>query len=64
MYFHLRKAPFMDIYCGAITILEPAKCEWIIENGLLVPTKNFVILSDLTAKCFCKKGCQGIVDVR
>ena len=56
MYFHQHKAPFMDIYCGAITILEPAKYEWIIENGLLVPTKKFAIPSDLTTKCPCKNG--------
>ena len=38
-------------------ILEPAKYEWIIENGLLVATKNFVIPSDLMIKCRCKKEC-------
>ena len=37
-------------------ILEPAKFEWIIKNGLLVPTKKFAIPSDLTTKCPCKKG--------
>ena len=31
-----------------VKILQPAKYEWIIENRLLVPTKNFTIPSDLT----------------
>ena len=42
---------------------QPAKYEWIMENGLVVPTKNFAIPSDLTTKCRCKKGLQRIVDV-
>ena len=32
-------------------MFEPAKYEWIIENGLLVPTKNFAVTSDFTTKC-------------
>ena len=35
---------------------QPAKYEWIMENGLVVPTKNFAIPSDITTKCRCKKG--------
>ena len=31
---------------------------WIINNGLLAPTKNFATIpSYLTTKCCCKKGC-------
>ena len=37
--------------------LKPAKYEWIIENELLLPTKNFAMPSDHTTKCRCKKGC-------
>ena len=35
---------------GCRKMFEPAKYEWIIENGLLVPTKNFAVTSDLTTK--------------
>ena len=38
-----------------LKILQPAKYEWIIENRLLVPTRNFAIASDLTTKYRCKK---------
>ena len=39
-------------------ILNSANYGWIIENGLLVPTKNFTTIpSYLTTKCCCKKEC-------
>ena len=61
---HLLRSHYFVHLCSNLLescskILEPANYGWIIENGLLVPTKNFAtLLSYLTTKCRCKKGCR------
>ena len=45
------------------SILQHVKYEWNIENGLLLPTKNFAIASDLTTSVIVRSGVQRIVDV-
>ena len=45
------------------SILQHVKYEWIIENGLLLPTKNFAIPSDLTTNVIVRSDVQRIVDV-
>ena len=71
------QAPFTDICCRTFTfctylenildscrsILRHVKYEWNIENGLLLPTKNFAIASDLTTSVIVRSGVQRIVDV-
>ena len=60
---HLLRSHYFVQLCSNLLdscskVLEPAKYGWIIENGLLVPTKNFATVpSYLTTKCRCKKGC-------
>ena len=46
-----------NILVSCSETLKPAKYEWIIENELLFPTKNFALPSDHTTKCRCKKRC-------
>ena len=60
---HLLRSHYFVYLCSNLLdscskIIEHVNCWWIIENGLLVPTKSFTtISSDLTTKCRYKKWC-------
>ena len=62
IHWYLLRSHYFVYLCSNLldncsNILEPENYGWIIENGLLVPTKNFATVpSYLTTKCCCKKG--------
>ena len=63
MHGYLLRSHYFVYICSSLLdtgskVLEPTNYGWFMQNGLLVPAKNFTTMpSHFTTKCHCKKGC-------